>query len=309
MKLVLYFLTFVFITEASAEVLKVRPYNRIFNLQKITLADVVDVDGLTKDAKVKISNIDLGDAPRLGEQRIYTDKAISEAIRQTLNKKKWTIKIPRKVIVDNRGFELDRKSVENELVSYWSTICAECQINLKSLQLPALPPTAVNRPWRLEKDSRLPRGHFSAKLFITLVDDREQIYWANGQVEVKKKVPILTRSTPMNTRLTADDFKMQWRDVTAATDTTPAPKEIDGQQVRYTMNANDILWQSSLVREKAVRRGEMVKIFVGEDNWQISMQARIEQDGFIGDTVNVRNLQTNRILSGRVVGAGEVQIK
>ena len=302
-------LCFLAISRAEVSILNERPYSRIFDQTKISLLNVVEVEGLTVRAQKNLSKISLGDAPKLGEQRVYTDKVIAVAIRQSLSQKNWGVQIPRKIIVDNRGYEVDRESVENELLSAWSTICSDCRILLKSLQIPILPPTAINRPWRVDKDSRLPLGHFSKKIFITLTDGREQIYWLSGEIEVKKKVPVLTRSTPMSTRLSAEDFKMEWRDVTLATDTNPSDKEIDGQQVRYSMNANDIIWRSSLIREKAVQRGEIVKIFVGDENWQVSMQARTEQDGFIGDMVNVRNLQTNRILSGRVVGAGEVQIR
>ncbi|MCB0350807.1 MAG: flagellar basal body P-ring formation protein FlgA, partial [Bdellovibrionales bacterium] len=154
-----------------------------------------------------------------------------------------------------------------------------------------------------------PRGNFAQKLLVTGQDGRNQTFWINGLIEVTKRVPVLVRSTPMSTRFTEDDFQFQMRDITFATDTTPTPKEIIGQQAKYTMNANDIIWRGSLVREKAVQRGEIVKVSVANENWEISVQARTEQDGYVGDTVNLRNLQSNRIITGRVIGSGEVEIR
>lgn len=293
--------------ETSA--VKVRAYSRIFDVTRVSLLDVVERDGLSSDVEKKMAAISLGDGPKLGELRVYSNKAIAEAIRRSGPKKSWSIQIPHKVTVENRGYQIDRDSVESDLLAHWKTLCPDCQVQIKNLQLPALPSYVEKRPWRLEKDGHLPRANFAQKLVIILPENREQIFWINGQIEVKKKVPVLTRSTPMNTRLTESDYKMEWRDVTFATDTSPMPAEIVGQQAKYTMNANDIIWRGSLVREKAVQRGEIVKVFVGEDNWQISLQAITEQDGFIGDIVNLRNLQTQRVMTGRVVRPGEVEIR
>jgi flagella basal body P-ring formation protein FlgA len=113
----------------------------------------------------------------------------------------------------------------------------------------------------------------------------------------------------MGTRVSEEDFKFEWRDVTFATDTSPTAKEIIGQAAKFTMNANDIIWRGSLMREKAVQRGEIVKVQTGEPGWEISIQARAEQDGFAGDTISLRNLQTNKVISGRVTGSGEVQVR
>jgi flagella basal body P-ring formation protein FlgA len=52
-----------------------------------------------------------------------------------------------------------------------------------------------------------------------------------------------------------------------------------------------------------------VKVITGDKDWNISMSAKTEQDGFIGDTVSVRNLQTNKLISGRVIGRGEVEVQ
>lgn len=298
-----------FYSRAESAAFKVRSYNRIFDRNKITLKDIVETGAVSPAVEKRLKSVVLGDAPRLGEQRVYTNKAIAEAIRQSQLKEKWSWQIPHQVVVENRGFELDHETVENELVGRWKSLCKACEVRVKRIQIPALPAYLAQSPWILENDNKLPRGNFSQKLVVKTVQGRDQIFWINGEMEVKSEVPVLTRSVTMGTRLSSEDFVTEWRDVTYATDTTPSEKEIIGQKAKYTMNANDIVWRGSLVREKAVERGEIVKVIVGEGNWQISMQAMTEQDGFVGDTINVRNLQTKRILTGRVVGSGEVEVR
>lgn len=294
---------------AEREHIRVRPYSRVFSTQDVSLFSVIEQEGLSKDVEKKLANIKLGDAPQVGEQRVYTNKAIAEAIRLSAIKKTWLIQIPHQVIVENKGFEVDRETISKQLVSSWTQYCNECKFNITTLQMPNMPKENMQFPWTLSVDPRLPRGNFSAKLVVNGSESRVLTYWVNGQVEIQKRVPVLVRSTPMNTRLTEEDFKMDWRNITSATDSSPTSEMIIGQKTKYSMNADDIIWSGSLIREKAVQRGEIVKVMVGDDNWNVSIQAQTEQDGYVGDTVNLKNIQTNRMITGRVIANGKVELK
>lgn len=294
---------------AKADVLKVKAYSRVFETTQITLGDVVESSNLNLDTIKQLKKIILGDAPKLGEERIYSNSAIAAALRQSKINKNWKLQIPHQIKINNKGFELDRESVEAELLSSWQNVCLECQWSIKSVQIPLLPKNLINQKWTIEADNKIPRGSFARKLTVLSDEGVENVFWINGQIEIKKKVPVLLRSVSMNARLTEEDFELVLRDVTLATDSVPSIKEIVGQKVKFSMYANDIIWSNSLMREKAVQRGDVVKVFIGDSNWQVSTQGVTEQDGFIGDTVNVRNLQTRRVITGRVVGGGEVEVR
>jgi flagellar basal body P-ring formation protein FlgA len=289
--------------------IKVLPYTRVTKLEKIRLIDIVAHENLTDDQVREFSKIELGDAPRLGEQRIFTNKIIADAIRQNVIQRQWALQIPHQVIVENRGYEISEETVRQELNSRWQTLCADCRLEIKNIQLPIISSEYANTPWFLEYEEKMPRGHFAQKLIMTKADGKPAIYWVNGQLEIRRKVPVLNRSVSAATRLTNEDFTLDWRDVTFATDSAPTPKEIIGQETKYMLNNGDIIWRGALVREKAVQRGEIVRVITGDDVWNISMQAKTEQDGFVGDIVNVRNLQTNKLISGRVVGRGEIEVQ
>lgn len=294
---------------AEVKTLRVRPYNRVSNITQITLLDLVDKETLDLKRQNQLAALLLGDAPKLGEQRIYSNDIIASALRKSFKSKEWSVQIPHQVVVQNRGYELDNTTIEKELLTRWGALCVGCKIRIKSIQLPVLPANLTDRPWALETTNHLPRGHFSQKIIVSLANHQNQYYWINGEMEVQKKVPVLNRSTPINTRLNAEDIKWEWRDVTLATDSTPVESEILGRQVRFTMNANDIIWSGSILREKAVQRGEIVRVTVGDQQWQISTQAITQQDGYIGDTINLKNLQTQKIITGRVVANGEVVVR
>ena len=289
--------------------LKIKSYNRIFEGDRISLLDVVEREGLKGEVEKKLSTIHLGDAPNVGEERVYTNKALADAIRRSGIKKQWGLQIPRQIVIENKGYDLNRDSVESELLANWRTLCSDCQLKVKSLQLPALAKELAHQPWSIENDGKLPRGSFAVRMLVKSDSGRSNVLWINGQLEVRMKVPVLTRAVAMNTRFNEADLTMELRDVTFATDTTPTASEVVGQRARFSMNANDIIWRGSILREKAVQRGQLVKVSVGDENWQVSLQAVTEQDGFVGDTISLRNPQTNRLLTGKVVASGEVEIR
>jgi flagella basal body P-ring formation protein FlgA len=269
----------------------------------------VDHEGLEPDVEAQLRTISLGDAPKLGEQRIFTNRAVAEAVRNNQLASSLGFQIPHKVVVENRGYEVSDETIRQELTARWKSLCTDCEIVIKNLQLPVISPDFANTPWFIENDEKIPHGYFAQKLIFARTDGRPAIYWVNGQLELRRKVPVLSHSVPGGVRLNSDDYQFEWKDVTYATDTAPDAAQIVGQQTRTMMNAGEIVWRGSLVREKAVLHGEIVRVVVGAGSWQISMQAKTEQDGFIGDTVNMRNLQTNKIISGRVTGRGEVEVE
>lgn len=289
--------------------IKVLPYVRIEKGDKITLLDIVSRQNISAEIENELAAITLADAPKLGEQRVFKNSVVAGALRQGANHHDWVLQIPREIVVENRGYEISEETIRQELNSRWKTICGDCQLEIKSLQLPTISAEYKNTPWFIENDEKLPRGHFAQKIILTKLDGRPVIYWVNGQLEIRKKVPVLNRSVVSNTRLTESDFGLEWRDVTYATDSAADAKEIIGQQAKFMMNSGDIVWRGSLVREKAVQRGEIVRVITSDGTWSISIQAKTEQDGFVGDTVNLRNVQTNKLISGRVTARGEVEVQ
>lgn len=295
---------------AAENTIRVRAFSQIFNQDEaISLATVVDGDNLPLTILNQLKKVRLSDAPNVGEKRIYSPKALAEAIRASSVQKNWSMQIPNEVVVENKGFIVDSESVEKLLLNSWLAICGECQIRIIELQLPHIPPAVMKAQWNLILDNKLPRGNFSVRLSIGRHGGQSIGYWVNGQVQIKKRVPVLARSTPMGKRLEENDFKFEWRDVTLATDSNPEGAEIIGQKLKFTMNSDSIIWANSIVKEKVVQRGEIVKVVVADSNWQVSTQAQTQQDGFIGDMVNLKNLNTNKIITGKVIGSGRVEIQ
>lgn len=296
------------IAKAKAPI-RLKSYFKIETGEKMTLAQLVERNDVSPAAYKRMENVTLGSAPEVGEQRIFSSKVLAEAMRADSELAKIDAIIPNKVTVENRGFILNEDAVKEELLEKWKTACVECELSIKRLGLPMLPKELENKAWAIEADSQVPKGHFTVKLFVKRDNGSEALYWINGKVEVRKLVPVLTRSLLSGQRLANEDFRWEWRDITMAQDGFPNENSIVGQKLRLSTQAGQILYFQNLAREKAIHRGEVVRAIVGEGTWQVSLEAVTESDGYIGDMINLKNRQSNKLLSGEVIGRGEVKIR
>ncbi len=286
-----------------------KSYLKIETGEKMTLAQLVDRNEVSPALYKRMENVSLGSAPEVGEQRVFSPKVLAEAMRADSQLAKIYAIIPNKVTIENRGFILSEDAVRDDLIEKWKSSCVDCELSVLRLGLPMLPKELENRAWSIEADSQVPKGHFTVKLFVKRENGSEALFWINGKVEVRKLVPVLTRSLLSGQRLENEDFKWEWRDITMAQDGFPNENSIVGQKLRLSTQAGQILYFQNLAREKAIQRGEVVHAIVGEGSWQVSLEAVTESDGYIGDMINLKNRQSNKLLSGEVVGRGEVKIR
>jgi flagella basal body P-ring formation protein FlgA len=66
---------------------------------------------------------------------------------------------------------------------------------------------------------------------------------------------------------------------------------------------------SDLKREPAAHRGQVVRALVGDQDFEISINASAEENGFIGDLIKVKNLETQKMMSGIVIDKGVVKVQ
>jgi flagella basal body P-ring formation protein FlgA len=291
------------------ETLRIRGYSRINDVASVRLFDLVENVGLSDGTRAALQDMTLGNAPQFNERRVYSSKIISELIRQNPKLKSASVLIPREVVVENKGFLIDQKIVEQKLLEKWNQSCVECKFHLKDLSLPVLTAKQRSKKWQLEIPNDAPKGQFSVKLILGDDGETPTFLWISGKLEVQRLVPTAKLQSPSGRRLNENEVQLVWKNVTYATDSVASLEEIKTQQLKVSLRSGDIIWRGSLMREKAVKRGDVVRVTVKDDNWQVSLEAQTQQDGFIGDTINLKNLATQKLLTGRVVGMGEVEIQ
>ncbi|MGE3385756.1 MAG: flagellar basal body P-ring formation chaperone FlgA, partial [Bdellovibrionales bacterium] len=255
-----------------------------------------------------LGGIRLADGLANGERLEFSGSTISQLLR---NHKLWqanvkpTFTIPSRVVVENVGDKISEARVRMELISRWQSQCA-CRIELSELSMPKVEPWVAGTEWQLRMPAQPARGTFTVAIEMRNASGLRTV-WLRGRATHYKLSPVAKRQINIGDRIQPEDYSLSEREITFARDAVPDAIDLIGRRARMGIAANDILFAGMLERERALKRGDQVKLALGEGDWEVAMTGIAEQDGFIGDTVKIRNPKSNQVVVATVIGRGEVR--
>ncbi len=130
-----------------------------------------------------------------------------------------------------------------------------------------------------------------------------------GHVTVRRSVPVLARRLEAGTIISASDLvplDVSEERLNSAVVTETA--QLVGRELRRDSAEGDIIHANDVMAPRLVQRGSLVTIKVETPVMIVTSQGRAQQDGAEGETVRVMNTQSNRIVEGKVTGAGTVSV-
>jgi flagella basal body P-ring formation protein FlgA len=108
---------------------------------------------------------------------------------------------------------------------------------------------------------------------------------------------------------TESDFEIRRVDLLLEPDAVNANLDVlrKHEYSRDLHPGNPLKW-SDLNERSLVRKGQVVEVNAHQGMIAISMRARAQEDGVLGDVVFLRNLDSTKDFSGEVTGEGRVQV-
>lgn len=295
--------------KAGAEpAIVVRPHTQVVQNKSIELQDVAEFFEVESNVSSKIGKIKLAEGLSTGERIEFSGTTISTLLRNHRlwsSQKRPAFTIPSRVIVENVGDQITEARVRMELMQRWQSQCG-CRIELSELSLPKMEPWLPGTQWQLRFPPQPARGSFTMSLELSHQGTQKTL-WLQGRATHFKMSPVARRQINIGERIQPEDYQMAEREVTFSRDAIPSESDLVGRKAKVGIAAQDILLMGQLEREKALRRGDQVKLALSEGPWEITMMGVAEQDGFIGDTVKVRNPKSNQVVVATITGRGEVK--
>lgn len=286
------------------ETVEVAPHSE---LKLIQLVDLEKSQGL-QAIRSRLENASVMKIQEAGERVELSLQSVAEYLKMALStqeRQEFKFSIPRKIVIQVQTPKLTEEEVRKRLIGSWSAQCAECRIEITDLRLPM----GDFKQWEIVVPSTLPKGSFNVPLQVKNQKGQDARFWIQGKVDLFKEVPVAQRALYMGERLQAQDFRYEWRSITHAVDGSPAKNLMIGMMVKMPISVDQVIWSRNLEREKALRKGDQVRVFSSGGLWELSLPAVADRDADIGDTVTLKNPSTKKSLVGLVVGKGEVEIK
>lgn len=276
----------------------------------ISLYDLISEDSLPsiENLKKKLMAQVITRTQDQGERLELSTASLSQYLKRTLSddeKKIFRFSLPKVLKIKIEYPELTLEQVEKVLKSKWAPLCVDCKIEISQIQLPI----GKFSNWELIVPQTIPKGSFNIPIRVKSLEGRDSQYWLQGRVEVLKQVPVAQRALYVGERVRSEDIRYEWRPITFATDGAPKENQLMGMRLKAAVAANEVVWSRNLEREKALKRGDQVRVYSSGGDWELSILAIAQKDGDLGDTVDLKVGKSNKILSGVVTAQGEVEIK
>lgn len=148
------------------------------------------------------------------------------------------------------------------------------------------------------------RGSFSLEL---KVGSHRQ--WINGQYKIFAQIPVARRSIATKEKVSLSDFEFKRTDITLHRDIPLSEVELQGVAFRHGLALGQTPFKADIYREPLIQRGQVVRLRMASNTLEISGQVQAEQMGYLNDIVKVKNMESKKILSAKVIEPGVVEIQ
>jgi flagella basal body P-ring formation protein FlgA len=134
--------------------------------------------------------------------------------------------------------------------------------------------------------------------------------WVAADIIIRAKVVQAAARMTFGSTVAPADVKEALTEITdARAQYFRACSEVIGKVMRRTLSPGDPLTRDTVTNPLLIHSGDTVRVRLERGPIVMSATAKAEQDGKIGETIRVRNLDFSRSLKATVVGRGEVRIE
>lgn len=120
---------------------------------------------------------------------------------------------------------------------------------------------------------------------------------------------VITRPVARGAVIQDSDVTIQKRPKSEVqADTVRDPSAAIGMAVQQSIRAGQMIRSTDLARPQLVKRGEPVMIFYQVPGIVLTARGKAEESGSLGDTINILNIQSKRVIQGVVTGPGQATV-
>lgn len=296
----------------AAPQISVKANVEIGEQEAITLGDLAEFEGFSNARTQELQNVRLADAPKVGEQRVFTSSGLAEAFRSSVGTEeageRVQFSIPSRVVISRKAMKFNEASVKQAIVDQLKGVCSSCEFKIDRISLPLTSSIAPGAKWQVKVRSELPHGNFNYPLEVQ-TEDGPRTFFVNGSVSVAKNVMVTKRNIALGEKISSADFATELHDITYLNDAPADQADLIPNVAARSIAAEQVIGRSALKKENAFKFGDVVKVVTGNDSWQVTVDGVAQQAAAIGDTAKVKIPRTQKLISGIVIDKGVIEVK
>lgn len=280
----------------------------VSNTTVISVFQVAELKEFSGVAFNEIAQMPLAEKIETQDSVVLSGEEVSKKLRalvknsEVLKKLNPAFKIPSEIRIKIRQDGFSKIEIEKSLRNVLASRCNTCtyQIRLNNL------PRVTSKNWNIDWDQEIKLGSF---MIPVRVENQFSNTWITGTARAQKLVPVAKKLIRFGERLQAEDLEMMETDVTFVKEETPEMNTIVGMIANRSLTPRMPIILSDLKREPAARKGQVVKALVGDQTFEVSINASAEENGFVGDVIKIKNSETQKVMSAIVIEKGVVKVQ
>lgn len=154
---------------------------------------------------------------------------------------------------------------------------------------------------------KLPQGYPSAKrvcVYLQYKKDSIPVWFA---VKAYQSVLVARHKINAHRLIKQEDVMLQERNI-AGLNAVPLSKLSQARWLNRSLNKHQILMQSDVHQQPAVKRGQKIKVNVTHHGISITTNALAQSDAEVGQLIRMKNPSTNKYFSATIIGKNQAEI-
>lgn len=131
----------------------------------------------------------------------------------------------------------------------------------------------------------------------------------SAKLFIQEQVPVASRSLNAGDVVDESDLTWEWRDASQIRGSVPNRQEIAGRSVRMNISSGEVVYESRLVRNVLVNRGDRVRISITSGGLLVSAVGIAQEAGVKGQTIKVINQDSRKEIFATVTDSKAVEVK
>lgn len=283
----------------------------------VSLLDLCDPAGIPDDWKKTMSEVDIGESPAAGAEKVINPAQLKAFIEsflstQSYDSSKVQIALPTSIRVTRLSVLVPKERIESIFKDY---IAKNAPWNPRDVVIgPIYYPGNVELPAgdMTYEITANPQERFIGNVGITIQfivgGEKDRSIRVTGKIELFQNVVHAIHVLKRNDIITEADVQLEKTNVSDSPDRFAGSiDQVVGKRVTRELAINQPIVLSELATPLAFKSGATVTIVYEQGALRVTAKGQTRQDGSIGSMVRVVNVMTNRMITCRVIDASTVQ--
>lgn len=285
--------------------------------KQVSLLDLLDTSNIPDDWKRLMGDVGIGDGPALGSEKYVDPGMLRNYLCQFIDSQggessRVQMHLPDKIVVSRQSVQITQEEIEGIFRKFvvenapWKPE----DIVIQRINFSGLPTLPVGQMTYEVVPSHRERfiGNVSVSVNFIVNGEKVRTLGVTGKVDVYQNVYLASRALRQNDVLTTADLELQRINISDAPDRyVTQPDQAMNKRLMRNIGIHQPITLRDLDKPLVLKRGDAVTIVYSQPGLHVTARGLAKEDGAQGATIRIANINSNKIISCRVLDSETVQ--